>query len=645
MTSYSEEMDILINDFNAELEKILNGKDVSELGIIDLRRLKHEYEAVHGLNLDLQERARNDSNVDTEELRNILNVGDQLYESNRLALVNIQDILSAKAALGRARLEERRTVTQDKSNNLKVIETFRETLREMRSKYESANSEAAKSVYRDNITSLEKSIEELEKLDKSYDDRLIAIENDISAIRYGGELKDLKEIQEQTSGLSEEEAAEEIQKRDEEKQEEVKENEPDLKDVPEEIPEIEEVPEVEEIEPIEETPDLTGTTDTPEEEAEREPIVEEEEEVIDVDIPDEEVVSEEAPASTPTGETTSTDSAPEEETPSEPTPEPVVDSLTSLQERGVLPSNLSAGQLLMICHQLGIPAANMDFVLNPEQIGRLKADSEIQKAQLNLNVVNKHKKRIEQYDKLIAQYDALLNDKIKEGTFSPEYIAKVQALKERLESERASYQDKIDAIHADSIDELFDFSNNPGNLVSNIRAGAIDERESGMNDKLRDQYRVLDEQRQMKAEATSKKMKSRMDKKINRTLSRIEKLKTKKSKVAASQVRIVNEHSDRYISRMTERQQRYIDRQATVTRNVEEINRLASRITKANEELLNVQNDLSASTGKRMADRLDRMALRQESRNLQRETARLMAKQGRTQKQIQHMYVAPVRTR
>ena len=166
-----------------------------------------------------------------------------------------------------------------------------------------------------------------------------------------------------------------------------------------------------------------------------------------------------------------------------------------------------------------------------------------------------------------------------------------------------------------------------------------------MNDKLRDQYRVLDEQRQMKAEATSKKMKSRMDKKINRTLSRIEKLKTKKSKVAASQVRIVNEHSDRYISRMTERQQRYIDRQATVTRNVEEINRLASRITKANEELLNVQNDLSASTGKRMADRLDRMALRQESRNLQRETARLMAKQGRTQKQIQHMYVAPVRTR
>ena len=698
-SSYSEEMNILINDFNRELENILNGRNINELGIIDLRRLKHEYETVHELNLDLQERARQSTDVDTEELRNLLTTGDELYESNRVSLVNIQEVLNAKTAIGRSKLRERREVTESKRRNLDAISKLRASLDQLRGQFNNNTSAEIRAVYEGIITNFENNIRELEELDKSYDDRLAAIENDLAAIRFGGPLSELENLQEATTGLTQEQAQAEVERmRSEQQQEEQRQQEQEQQEQQRRLEEQQQREQEEERRRIEEEQRRANgiahasginNNQAPEEDHSVDlsnPIDPntddlnqglEEDETIDLNAP---ILGGPAQQQTQTAQAqqqaqqqTQTAQAQQQnqavpaqqqiqqqnqavpaqqqnqqqnqavpaqqqiqQQTQRQTPPQNAGTLEDLINRGVLPKNLNADRIVEVCQAVGLNATDLTFKPNAEQLARLKGDMVIQKAIFNENMVKKHQARIDQYDRLIAHYDELLANRLQGDTFSAEYIAKITSVRERLENERAQYQAKVARINGESLEEHFEFTNSPSGVIAGHKVETLDRREERTNDKIREQYAILDEQRREKAALASRKMKSRMDKKIEKTLSRIEKLQAKKSKVSANQTHIINEHSSKYIARMTDKLTKHSARQRVVDENVREITAIRDRIDALNAETTNLQQDAATLTTS-FRDRMTRASLNRESRVISREIERLRVKQGRCDRRIQHI--------
>ena len=106
-----EEMQILMGELN-ELNGSLEGRDINTIGIIELRRLRKDFEALHDLNLELQERVRFDRSIETKtkiKLQEIkgktgdgwTNINDeyltesqliQLYQSKGYKVESLEDI-------------------------------------------------------------------------------------------------------------------------------------------------------------------------------------------------------------------------------------------------------------------------------------------------------------------------------------------------------------------------------------------------------------------------------------------------------------------------------------------------------------------------------------------------------------------------
>ena len=198
-----EEMQILMGELN-ELNGSLEGRDINTIGIIELRRLRKDFEALHDLNLELQERVRFDRSIDVEELRNTLNLGDQLWEGVGNALKPVIEVLRGKAALAMAKTKERRAIIDSQTKNRQTLDSLRTTLESTRSLMALNHDENAKSVYDSVIAGIEGNIKSLEELDASYAAQIERLDHEIDILRFGGSLEELKELEEETTGLTEE---------------------------------------------------------------------------------------------------------------------------------------------------------------------------------------------------------------------------------------------------------------------------------------------------------------------------------------------------------------------------------------------------------------------------------------------------------
>lgn len=264
-------------------------------------------------------------------------------------------------------------------------------------------------------------------------------------------------------------------------------------------------------------------------------------------------------------------------------------TLENLIKKGELPNNFTPEELLDICAALNINVKDMKTIISKEHLDRLKNDHQIQTAMINQRIYERNKKKISEYDKLIAKYETILNDKMNRGSFSDEYIAKVEALHAKLKEEKTKLELKNMSITAFERKEVV-------KGTSHLSDESLDAKAMNQNEKIRQQYEKLDELRREKAEASSKFKQRKQDKRIEKVLKRIEKLKDKKSVIVSKQTQIVNENSDKYIERMTSKIQKQVARQERIEQNVEVINEISSRIEQSNAERSRIAEDRKKET-------------------------------------------------
>lgn len=226
-----EEMERLQNQLK-ELNESLSEKNLEEIGIIELKKIKGDYEALHASNLELQNRLVS-GGYEPLEVRDALNLGETLWGEVGEALIPINDMLNKKVALVTAKIKARneifdsenihtdlekieKDIEENSSKNLEVLNSLRETLRLTTEAMNVASDDAIKENYRNIIGVLNSQISDIEQINGNYvktmDDTYIKYENkleklnsEIEVLRLGGSIGELNEINEETKGIDEEE--------------------------------------------------------------------------------------------------------------------------------------------------------------------------------------------------------------------------------------------------------------------------------------------------------------------------------------------------------------------------------------------------------------------------------------------------------
>ncbi len=308
-------------------------------------------------------------------------------------------------------------------------------------------------------------------------------------------------------------------------------------------------------------------------------------------------------------------------------------SIEDLIKNGKLPRFLDFDNLKKIFYALNIPVKDKNTVLNPEQIDRLQNDHEIQVLLLCEKVYDRNEKKVSEYDLLISKYESILKDKMKNHdhikNFSPAYIQKVQNLLGKLKYERAMYIERNQRLKANLKIGNLDLEYSGKNVLANIddknNAMLLDTVASVKNDKLRSKYQKLDGLREKKYKS---KFRNKIhEKRIQKVLKRIEELKSKKAAIASKQTQIINSNTDLYIKKVTERLQKYSNRQNSIERSVDKINDIGERIEMNHQERKDLLDDY-----RKEPNFLDKMSIAFEDGRLERETDRL-----ETQRDIENL--------
>ena len=619
-SDYITEMTDLRTEYAEELTRNFDGKSISDLGIDDLEKLKERFEDISTRNLDVQARARGDSSfADTEALRNLLNAGEELDNIMAEAMKEVEKNLKARKLLEEAKKIERERI----SNERNLIDREIRRLKEMIVRIERLARDSVLVAVRDSYLqvalNLKEQVKNLNSFRAQLDDRLKTLDDDLNELRVGGNNDEIIDSVKSVESMSDEAARDKFLDWEERQSPAFPETvKPALK--PEE-PSIDD-----------EAPAMDEAEEAIVEEAEEAP---EEEEVVEAERPGgaggEEGVPEAEAAEE--GKDEGIEIPAVEEAVIE---EPENPSLAGYIAAGVLPGNLTEAQIIQICNAVGIPATDLSFEITKEQLQRLTDDKVIQTAKMNQSIYSKRQEKAQEYDRLIAKYEAMITDPEAKHNMGPENIARIQQLIDKLKEEKKllnetakKYQEHADVEHIESKQDPID------------RAIGIDHRRAvksdKLNEQLREQYRELDKLQVEKGKAKSDRMKRRADRRIEKTLQRIQELKTKRGTYTAKQNAVINKHSDEYIRKTTEKIAAHEAAREQVTEIVEEREGYGKEIAGKHEEVVGISEDREMLDTSKIGDRLTDFGLRRDAGKLNRDIARLQSKRGSCDRRIQHI--------
>ena len=258
-----EEFQKIKDEFEA-LKESLADRDIREIGVIELRKIKGDLERLHSRNLEVQERVRFDRDIDTVEALGVLNEGNRLYDDMAELLRPVSETVASKAALGLSKVRTRRELVNARKRNQELIKMFEADLTRVKDLEASVSDENIKRLYGQNIISLQDNINRLNEVDAYYAGLISNLDKEIEVIRFGGKVPEFDELEEETRGITEEEKEELERKAREEKEETEEETKNEEKeDVEEETKDSEEEDEEEEEMPSRPSKIVTGGEENP----------------------------------------------------------------------------------------------------------------------------------------------------------------------------------------------------------------------------------------------------------------------------------------------------------------------------------------------------------------------------------------------
>lgn len=202
-----EEFQNIKNEFEA-LKASLADRNIDEIGIIELRRIKGDLERLHSRNLEVQERVRFDRTIDTVEVFEVLNQGNVLYDEIAELLRPVSENVRAKAVLGMSKVRARRDLVNARNRNQELINMFNSDLTRMQESLTSVTDETIKGLYNQNIVGIQENINRLNEVDAYYAGLISNLDSEIETLRLGGKVPEFENIEEETRGITSDEEEE-----------------------------------------------------------------------------------------------------------------------------------------------------------------------------------------------------------------------------------------------------------------------------------------------------------------------------------------------------------------------------------------------------------------------------------------------------
>ena len=122
------DMETLYEEFR-KLKEEVEGLNLNEVGAFRLREYRRRFEKLQGRDHELQSATRVNPNIDNEECRQILNLGDRMWEELGSTMIPIVELIDVKMGLGKQVASERIHIKELKEENLKNIKTLTNQLK------------------------------------------------------------------------------------------------------------------------------------------------------------------------------------------------------------------------------------------------------------------------------------------------------------------------------------------------------------------------------------------------------------------------------------------------------------------------------------------------------------------------------------
>ena len=654
---YKEQMDILFNDFNAELFRIFGGKTPYELGLNGLTELKGQYESLIELNDELLSEARKDDSFTMDDFAELVNYGNTLKLDNTRRIEEIDKYINIKNTMLVSKQEEKTRIETQKKNlneSLNLANMFLSSLERSNAIEENINSQ------KEIITSLNSQIEDL-------DNRLKEIDEEIKTITEGGLLPEYNKIEEQIK--SETKEVEEVEQViEEEKKEEPKkpyfENDVELtqRNLSDyfkgyvgvrtigEVKNINELAEkvLEEhrfgkfftiydgfkilndkykkpYEIVEAYNKFKGKevekTEEKKEDKKEEKVVSSEPEKTNIESllftagPSLEEITKELGDKPETPKTTSENKEPKIETvsfedkkdgaaikapkkenkePKKPEkPKYAPNSFGALIEEGKLP-NISNKDLKVICDKLNIPFKNRTTIVPVDKMNRLLNDNDIALARSETNLRQSIKQQSGMYKGIQDNYVRM--QKQAEGQ-----IWKDTAKSELsdINKESMSFESTVKKMQNDEILEQLDLGSITKKKVDNL-----DRKKDKISEKLAEQYRKLDSEIAVEKASKTNISKFFSTKRQNRINKKIESISKKEAKITTKQYQIVSTQTKKYMDNRQADLSKHLQEQARLQDKIEKSNAIKANLEEARAQRASYETDLKNASG------IERTALR-----------------------------------
>jgi len=204
-----EEMVILEGELK-EIQERIGERKLEDIGTIELRRIKFDLIALHGLIIDLQEKAKtNASSMDIYELQELINRTVSLNDKESELLFSLDRINKAKVAYGMSKIHEQTTLERAREEALRYASEKQKEIDNYNTQLNAPYlDEGIKTTLETVIASAQSDKERWENLANSYEEMINNLEHEITVIRFGGNIPEFTEENEENKPLSEDDEKE-----------------------------------------------------------------------------------------------------------------------------------------------------------------------------------------------------------------------------------------------------------------------------------------------------------------------------------------------------------------------------------------------------------------------------------------------------